>query len=270
MNDECFRVWRLMNNGNAVFGYRSLVFKFYSGGDSDLNKYDLLHSVLPSDVTSTIFEKILSRIKNESDVVIITRKGMPLSLLNDNHILMVAEALKCLHQVINPDKIPSNLENKMLNNGRYDPVIIWRELYLPALNSVAYDSKVSAEKIFKRLIPMINNPSFPCLIHGDFHYGNIVILDGGIKIFDWSNARIDTPLIDLANFVISARLSLKRTKAFLSHYNSDINIEDLYIPMFFSILWTALYMKDNKIYREGALYWCNQLSIFNNLTAFFS
>jgi hypothetical protein len=92
MNDEHLRVWRLMNNGNAVFGCRGLVFKFYSGGHSDLDKYDCLHLILPSDVTSSIFEMFLSRINNDSDVVIITRKGMPLSLLNDIHMLMLADA----------------------------------------------------------------------------------------------------------------------------------------------------------------------------------
>lgn len=270
MNDEHLRVWRLMNNGNAVFGYRGLVFKFYSGNNSDLDKYDCLHSILPSNVTSSIFEVFLSRINNDSDAVIITRKGMPLSLLNDIHMLMLADALKSLHQVINPDKIPSVLENKMLSNGKYDPIIIWRSFYLPALNSVGCNSKSIAEKIFEKLTLVIGNVRSPCLIHGDLHYGNVVVLDEKVKIFDWSNARLDTPLIDLASFVISAKLSLKRTNVFLSRYDPEINIEDLYIPMFFSILWTALYMKDNKIYSEGALHWCNQLSIFNALTVFFA
>jgi aminoglycoside phosphotransferase (APT) family kinase protein len=100
---------------------------------------------------------------------------------------MLADALKSLHQVINPDKIPSVLENKMLSNGKYDPIIIWRKFYLPALNSVGCNSKSIAEKIFEKLTLVIGNIRPPCLIHGDLHYGNVVVLDEKVKIFDWSN-----------------------------------------------------------------------------------
>jgi len=40
--------------------------------------------------------------------------------------------------------------------------------------------------------------SRPCLIHGDFNFGNILVSDNKITVIDWTNARINDPEYDIA------------------------------------------------------------------------
>jgi hypothetical protein len=39
------------------------------------------------------------------------------------------------------------------------------------------------------------------IVHGDFHPGNVVVTDGGARVFDWSDSSIGHPFVDLASYV---------------------------------------------------------------------
>jgi hypothetical protein len=40
------------------------------------------------------------------------------------------------------------------------------------------------------------------VVHCDFHSGNVVLTDGGARVFDWSDASIGHPFVDLATYLI--------------------------------------------------------------------
>lgn len=269
MSADFLRIWRLTGNGNAVLGFKNIIIKFYSRNDSSLIKYDCLRSLLPSNIRSEILETMLSRVEINDDVVIITPEGIPFSPIDDEHTEMFAELLKKLHHVPLPDIVPVELANSMLHEGKYDPLRIWDKFYQPTVNSLDVYKKYIISRIFNQLYTKIKTFVTPTLIHGDMHYGNIIYLNGKLQLIDWSNARIDTPLIDLANFLISTKFNLQRTKMFLFKYNCELDIDDLLLPIFFTILWTILYLKDNKTYLSGSLFWCSQIELFRPLLILF-
>ena len=44
----------------------------------------------------------------------------------------------------------------------------------------------------------------PTLVHGDLHPGNMVLVDGRVRIFDWTDAAVAHPFVDLATFLRAA------------------------------------------------------------------
>jgi aminoglycoside phosphotransferase (APT) family kinase protein len=41
----------------------------------------------------------------------------------------------------------------------------------------------------------------PTLVHGDFHPWNVVLGSAGVRIFDWTDAAISHPFVDLATYL---------------------------------------------------------------------
>ena len=51
----------------------------------------------------------------------------------------------------------------------------------------------------------------PTLVHGDFHPWNVVLGPGGTRAFDWTDAAVSHPFVDLATYVLrTPDLSLRR------------------------------------------------------------
>jgi Ser/Thr protein kinase RdoA (MazF antagonist) len=45
----------------------------------------------------------------------------------------------------------------------------------------------------------------PSLVHGDFHPWNVVYGPGSTRVYDWSDAAVSHPFVDLATFVFRTR-----------------------------------------------------------------
>jgi aminoglycoside phosphotransferase (APT) family kinase protein len=45
----------------------------------------------------------------------------------------------------------------------------------------------------------------PSLVHGDFHPWNVVYAPGSARVFDWSDAAVSHPFVDLATYVFRTR-----------------------------------------------------------------
>ncbi|HET7072010.1 MAG TPA: phosphotransferase [Nocardioides sp.] len=51
----------------------------------------------------------------------------------------------------------------------------------------------------------------PTLVHGDFHPWNITFGPDATRVFDWTDAAVSHPFVDLATFVFRTRdLSVRR------------------------------------------------------------
>jgi aminoglycoside phosphotransferase (APT) family kinase protein len=49
-------------------------------------------------------------------------------------------------------------------------------------------------------------PRYPTLVHGDYHYGNMLFKDGQVAgVLDWEIAQLGQPLLDLACLSVVAR-----------------------------------------------------------------
>ena len=57
----------------------------------------------------------------------------------------------------------------------------------------------------------------PSLVHGDFHPWNVAMRDGGALIFDWTDASVANPMLDVVTYVMRSREASNR-RALLRGY----------------------------------------------------
>jgi aminoglycoside phosphotransferase (APT) family kinase protein len=70
-------------------------------------------------------------------------------------------------------------------------------------------------------------PRYPTLVHGDYHYGNMLFRDGQVVgVLDWEIAQLGQPLLDLACLSVVARGG-RATAGVPGGGHVDINDEDL-------------------------------------------
>jgi aminoglycoside phosphotransferase (APT) family kinase protein len=52
------------------------------------------------------------------------------------------------------------------------------------------------------------------LVHGDFHAGNVALVDDGVLIFDWSDAALGNPIVDLVTWLGEEHEPARRGRSF--------------------------------------------------------
>jgi len=98
--------------------------------------------------------------------------------------------------------------DSLLQIGCIDRRIPWLQSHLDALmaDEITLSLLEGAErKALVRALPRLQSlldeldslPIPPALLHGDLHTGNVVIQDGKIRLFDWTDAAISHPFFDL-------------------------------------------------------------------------
>lgn len=63
------------------------------------------------------------------------------------------------------------------------------------------------------------------LVHGDFHAGNVAVLDGGVLLYDWTDGCVAHPFVDLATFIrpgVDLRTQAKLVEAYLDVWSNHI------------------------------------------------
>jgi Ser/Thr protein kinase RdoA (MazF antagonist) len=70
----------------------------------------------------------------------------------------------------------------------------------------------------------------PTLVHGDFHPWNVVFGADGTRVFDWTDASVSHPFMDLATYVFRSRdVSVRRrlVDAYVAAWATEMSAESL-------------------------------------------
>ena len=71
----------------------------------------------------------------------------------------------------------------------------------------------------------------PTLVHGDFHPWNVVFGADGARVFDWTDAAVSHPFVDLATYVFRSRdVSVRRrmVDAYLAAWSTEMSEDSLH------------------------------------------
>jgi len=70
----------------------------------------------------------------------------------------------------------------------------------------------------------------PTLVHGDFHPWNAVVIDGGVCVFDWTDASVTHPFLDLVTFIGRSDDAVVRqelVRRYLTKWDSQLDTDGL-------------------------------------------
>jgi Ser/Thr protein kinase RdoA (MazF antagonist) len=84
----------------------------------------------------------------------------------------------------------------------------------------------------------------PTLVHGDFHPWNVVFGPGGARVFDWTDAAVSHPFLDLATYVFRTRdVSVRRrlVDAYIAAWSTHASEESIREATGLSLVVGALY-----------------------------
>jgi aminoglycoside phosphotransferase (APT) family kinase protein len=110
---------------------------------------------------------------------------------------VVVETLKKL-QSISQDQIGIGDEPPV---SPADELERWARLLDRAVEPVREPGRRLAE-LLARALPL---PSAPCLVHGDFHYGNLLFREGNVvAVLDWEIAERGEPLLDVGCLAVAS------------------------------------------------------------------
>jgi aminoglycoside phosphotransferase (APT) family kinase protein len=112
-------------------------------------------------------------------------------------------AIDALHrlQAVPPSETPLAGEAPMPLTGEIDR---WTWLLDRSPEELTGEASGVAERL-RRQVPAEREP---VLVHGDFHYGNMLFRDGRVAaLLDWEIAQVGQPLLDLACLSVVARAS---------------------------------------------------------------
>ncbi len=84
----------------------------------------------------------------------------------------------------------------------------------------------------------------PTLVHGDFHPWNVVFGTDGARVFDWTDASVSHPFMDLATYVFRSRdVSVRRrlVDAYLATWAAEMSADSLREAAALSVVVGTLY-----------------------------
>jgi hypothetical protein len=84
----------------------------------------------------------------------------------------------------------------------------------------------------------------PTLVHGDFHPWNVVFGADGARIFDWTDASVSHPFMDLATYVFRSRdVSVRRhlVESYLAAWATEMSAESLHEAAALGVVVGTLY-----------------------------
>lgn len=84
----------------------------------------------------------------------------------------------------------------------------------------------------------------PTLVHGDFHPWNVVLGAGGARVFDWTDAAVSHPFVDLATYVYRTRdVSMRQrlVDAYVAAWSTQMSTESLHQAAALGLVVGAVY-----------------------------
>lgn len=135
---------------------------------------------------------------NGDQVLLTSFGGTPVHKLNEKKMTEFAKILSKIHQIHVEEIVNIHLPKYDFNNYFF-PGVREHEDIFNALSSII------------RITPIKQD----CIIHGDFHLGNVVEDNDRYTVIDWTNGQLGDPRYDLA-------WSLILFKIYLSERNADV------------------------------------------------
>lgn len=157
-------------------------------------------------------------IHSNGDQVLLTRfGGTPVLKLNDKKMTEIANILSKIHQ-IRVEEIGS------LQLPKYD----FMDYFFPGVREHA--DLLDAVSSLVRIASIQQN----CIIHGDFHLGNVVEDNDRYTVIDWTNGQLGDPRYDFAWSLILIQLytSDRHASGFRSAYLFGHNIQQEELEVF--------------------------------------
>lgn len=149
------------------------------------------------------------------------------------NIKKIAKVLKTLHQIPNEKLSPylRALDDRILIEREN---FHWRYLIRKCYPKAEKEFNFYLEKIDK-LFNLYQGHFFKnrSLVHGDFHFGNILERKGRIFLIDYSDSSVSDPLKDVANFLVHAR-SMVRYYSFKKYPELYLKINSLFLKSYFN------------------------------------
>jgi hypothetical protein len=114
----------------------------------------------------------------------------------------------------------------------------------------------------------------PTLVHGDLHPWNVAVDGGAVRVFDWTDAAVSHPFVDLATYVMRADADPMRARlrdVYLSRWADHMSaaelaeagrlalvVGSLYQVQTYTELIPTLLPADLGSLRDGDLYWARR------------
>ncbi|SDQ29373.1 phosphotransferase [Pseudovibrio sp. Tun.PSC04-5.I4] len=254
--DASLKVWRLDKHGALMAGFSDAIISI---SPQDCAKRALTVAALDmlGGRTDELAIPPASTTILERAVIMIYPRGEP-AISTPDSCAAAIKLLKGLHsvEVTNPPKI---LVNPFLVDGRYCPLSAWDSLFARRVTMLPKQTREAVLKTFKMSCESFNRSTIArmkgCLIHGDVQFGNMVRLDGTLRLIDWEDARIDHPLIDLAQFLFVNAIPQSQIREVIRAYDPALTTEDLLLFGYLNYLWTCFFMQENQDLMQAARTW---------------
>ncbi|MGN7479706.1 aminoglycoside phosphotransferase family protein [Solibacillus silvestris] len=218
----------LLNEGAALVthsmdhGFEAEVIKISSDTESFVLKVWSKHSKpdvrFQYDLLNIFFEQGISVSKpvgwginpNGDKVLLTSFGGMPVRKLNKRKVIEIANILSAIHRI--------DIEkNGNINIPKYDFI----DYFFPGVRE--------HEDIFNVLCSLaeITVMKQECIIHGDYHIGNILEANDRYTVIDWTNGQLGDPVYDFAWALILMKIYIsdRNAQLFSSAYLSGNSVE---------------------------------------------
>jgi len=179
------------------------------------------------------------------------------------------DLLRALHSV-KVQHLPEVLANPLLKSGNYDPDLSWQSLFTKRIETLRPNLRDEILIMYDTLRQEFAQGAYascaPTLVHGDVQLRNMVYLRGAIRLIDWADARIDHPLIDLAQFFFVNAIPNEQAELLVRRYDSNLTILDLRFFGYLNYLWTSLFMSDHPELMQSARLWAEEQGLPHTLS----
>nr|WP_237399107.1 phosphotransferase [Rhodovulum sulfidophilum] len=187
-------------------------------------------------------------------MVIVEREGTALDVDNSAHLTCLGKTLAALHYLPTKQFDSQLFANDLLKHGRYCEQRVWQALITPRLQRLF--SQDASDYLFQALaFPSNLKNQQLSLIHGGLHDRNMLFFGGTLKLIDWSSARFDHPLIDVAQFILSSALTQTQATRLARAYAPKMSLVMLAPFIRLNMVWNMLHMPTHPTYRRSHEIW---------------
>jgi aminoglycoside phosphotransferase (APT) family kinase protein len=120
----------------------------------------------------------------------------------DGHQRVAQEAVRALQRLQKADV--SSVTGCFGHSPACEPYAELKR-WLPLLDRARDTVRVEADDLVETLRRSVPSATRPTIVHGDFHYGNLLFGDRAVvAILDWELASIGEPLLDVASLIVAS------------------------------------------------------------------
>ncbi|MBL3610585.1 phosphotransferase [Rhodovulum sulfidophilum] len=257
--DTSLQVWRVNKHGTLVAGFADTVITVTPEASRSNRRSEAILDALQPCAPDIALHPLSTTAVNGSVVTVFPR-GLALEPSTETYTEALA-LLKRLHCVQVSPLLPA-LSNDFLAKGRYCPDTAWAALFEPTVVRLRDDIRCAIADERRRATEAFTCGAFAnhpaCLIHGDVQIENMIQLNGALRLIDWEDARLDHPLMDIAQFFFANSVPQTDVKSLMAAYSPELQVSDLRLFSFLNFLWTTLFMQNHRALMDAARRWALQ------------